>query len=163
MSVVHQRGPARIEANMTPMIDVTFLLIVFFVLVSQIVETDRVDLEPPGLEQPASVLPGDGARVVVNIVPGLHGGVSGYRVGGRDLPASVEGREAMAAALLEQYRVNPSLRVNVRADRETHFEFVQPVMEAVTWAAQRATAEGKRAGDGQPVFPRINLVVIRED
>ena len=38
-----------INANMTPMIDVTFLLIVFFVAVSQIVDRDLVPLDLPSL------------------------------------------------------------------------------------------------------------------
>jgi biopolymer transport protein ExbD len=42
VSLIYRRGPAQISANLTPMIDVTFLLIVFFVLVSQIVEVENV-------------------------------------------------------------------------------------------------------------------------
>ena len=45
MPRIHKRGPAEIHANLTPMIDVTFLLIVFFVLVSQIVEVENVEIE----------------------------------------------------------------------------------------------------------------------
>ena len=46
------RGPALrdrppVAANLTPMIDVTFLLIVFFVVVSQIVEVENVEMELP--------------------------------------------------------------------------------------------------------------------
>ena len=33
MSLIHTRGPARIDANLTPLIDLSFLLIVFFILV----------------------------------------------------------------------------------------------------------------------------------
>ena len=44
MSTVYRRGPAAIEANLTPMIDMTFLLIVFFVLVSQISELEVVEM-----------------------------------------------------------------------------------------------------------------------
>ena len=47
MSSVFKRGNAKIEANLTPMIDVTFLLIVFFVLVSQIVEVENVPMSLP--------------------------------------------------------------------------------------------------------------------
>ena len=36
-----------LNANMTPMIDVTFLLIVFFVVVSQIVDRDVIPLDLP--------------------------------------------------------------------------------------------------------------------
>ena len=63
----HQRPP--IHANLTPMIDVTFLLIIFFVLVSQIVEVENVDLGLPSPEDPASQLAGEQQRVVINVVP----------------------------------------------------------------------------------------------
>ena len=52
-------------------------------------------------------------------------------------------------------QTNPTLRVNLRADRHTHYEWVQPVLQAVSEAAGRA---GTAA-----VTPRVNLVVIRED
>ena len=42
MTRAFARGPASIEANLTPMIDIVFLLVVFFVLVSQIVDLDTV-------------------------------------------------------------------------------------------------------------------------
>ena len=53
MSRIHKRGTAELHANLTPMIDVTFLLIVFFVLVSQIVEVENVELKLPELEETA--------------------------------------------------------------------------------------------------------------
>ena len=56
MSRAFRRGRTDVQANLTPMIDVTFLLIVFFVLVSQIVEVENVDLLLPELEDPATDL-----------------------------------------------------------------------------------------------------------
>ena len=41
MSAVFKRGRAEVHANLTSLIDVTFLLIVFFVLVSQIVDAEN--------------------------------------------------------------------------------------------------------------------------
>ena len=81
MSAVHRRGPAAIQANLTPMIDVTFLLIVFFVLVSQIVEVENVPMSLPEPEDPATELAGDEQRAVINVIPGPQGGCHGYRVG----------------------------------------------------------------------------------
>ncbi len=62
--------PEPIAANLTPMIDVTFLLIIFFVLVSQIVEVENADLDLPRPEQAASELPSEQSRVVINVPSG---------------------------------------------------------------------------------------------
>ena len=45
---------ARIEANLTPMIDVSFLLIVFFVLVSRISGGERTPMELPDVRAGAA-------------------------------------------------------------------------------------------------------------
>jgi biopolymer transport protein ExbD len=147
-----QRSP--IQANLTPMIDVTFLLIVFFVLVSQIVEVENVDLDLPAPREPASRLPGDESRVVINVLPAGGGRASGYRLGGRVFPAGTQGIEALTIALAARYSENPGLSVNLRADRTTHYLWIEPVFQAVAAAARRS---GRREGAG-----RVNLVVTRE-
>jgi len=60
----------------------------------------------------------------------------------------------MTGHLAALYRANPRLNVNVRADRATQYEFVEPVMQAVSAAARRAVAAGVPS-----VNPRVNLVV----
>ncbi len=144
-----------IEANLTPMIDVTFLLIIFFVLVSQIVEVESVQMALPAPQEPASRLAGDEHRAVINVIPASGGKASGYRLGNRTYAANTRGLEQMTAALSARYQDNPALSVNLRADRSTHYQWVEPAMEAVSTAA-------RRAGHPQPA-PRINLVVVRED
>ena len=54
MSVLFKQDRGQVQANLTPMIDVTFLLIVFFVLVSQIVEVENVDLDLPTPREPVA-------------------------------------------------------------------------------------------------------------
>jgi biopolymer transport protein ExbD len=155
MSIIHQRGPASIRANLTPMIDVTFLLIVFFVLVSQIVEVENVKMLLPELEEPATELFGDEQRAVINVVPDARGGAKAYRLGAREYPAGEAGADAVSRQLAHLLRSNPGLSINLRADRATHYEFVQPMLQAVARAADR-TEDGR-------VAPRVNLVVLREE
>jgi biopolymer transport protein ExbD len=146
--------PASIQANLTPMIDMTFLLIVFFVLVSQIVEVENVDLDLPAPLEAASILPGDQQRVVINVLPGPRGAAAGYRLGGRTFGADAEGLGALAGQLAGLYRENPTLNVNLRADRTTHYRFVEPVFRALSSAVRRS---------GRPdVTGRVNLVVVRQ-
>ena len=158
MSAIYKRGSARIQANLTPMIDVTFLLIVFFVLVSQIVEVESVKLNLPAPADPATELPADEQRVVINIVPdqpAVTGRAIEYRVGSRRFLATDDGVEALADHVMKLYAGNPALRINLRADRDTQYEWVEPVLQAISLAA-------RRSGDGG-ITARVNLVVVKED
>lgn len=142
-----------IQANLTPLIDVTFLLIVFFVLVSQIVEAENVEMRLPRPADPASELAGEESRVVINVLPGAAGRPAGYRMGGRVYPADTLGLDRLASRLAEIYGANPTVGVNLRADRSTEYRWVEPVLRAVSTAARRS---------GRDVRGRVNLVVVRE-
>ncbi len=155
MSATCKRGPARIEANLTPLIDVTFLLIVFFVLVSQIVELENVDLDLPAPTNPVSELAGDEQRAVINIVPKPGGDILEYRLGGKSYAADRDGLAAITARLALMYENNPGLSVNLRADASTHYRWVEPIMQAVSSAALLSGRDMAVA--------RVNLVVVREN
>jgi hypothetical protein len=60
---------AEIEANLTPMIDVSFLLIVFFALVSGIRTESRRPCRFPTYGLGAATRPDDDARWVLNVLP----------------------------------------------------------------------------------------------
>ncbi|MHC5023650.1 MAG: ExbD/TolR family protein [Planctomycetota bacterium] len=155
MSVVYRRGRAAFEANLTPMIDVTFLLIVFFVLVSQIVEVESVPLKLPEPVEPRSERIGDEQRVVINVMPGPGGEAAGYRLGRRDFDAGPIGLARLTEALADLYARNPTVNINLRADQDTEYAWVGPAMQAVADAAVRAP--------GGPYDARLNVVVVRED
>lgn len=155
MSVIFHRGRARIEANLTPLIDVTFLLIVFFVLVSQIVDLESVQMDLPKPAEPASELAGDEQRAVINIIPAGGGRIAGYRFAGRTFGPDATGIEALTSALAALYQHSPTLRINLRADRKTHFQWIEPVFGAVVAATTRSGRDDVTAG--------MNLVVIREE
>jgi len=147
-----------IEANLTSLIDVTFLLIVFFVLVSRLNEVESVQIDLPRPVDPASVLLEAEHQVVVTVLPAAGGAVSAYRVGLTDFPADRAGVQAMTDHLADLYRANPRLDVNIRADRATHYEHVEPVMQAVSSAARAAAATGAPVAGAA----RVNLVVTKD-
>jgi len=153
MSRGYRRGPTTTRANLTPMIDVTFLLIVFFVLVSQIVEVENVAMRLPEPEDPASSKMSDATRAVINLVPAGDGSVVSYRLGQSTFDAGADGREAMRQSLTGLYSINRTLQVNLRADRATRYDEIEPVLQLVSDAA---------ASVGEDVVPRINLVVLGE-
>ena len=147
--------PEPIAANLTPMIDVTFLLIIFFVLVSQIVEVENADLDLPRPREAASVLPGEQPRIVINVLRGAGGDAVGYRLSNQRYMADTAGLEALARSLAAMYQQNPALGVNLRADRRTDYRWVEPVFQAVSAAA--------RLSGRDDVKGRVNLVVVREN
>lgn len=136
------------------MIDVTFLLIVFFVLVSQIVDLESVDLELPAPEQAATRLPGEEPRAVVNVLPGADGRSRGYRVAGRDFDPTPQGLAGLRDLLVVLYQATPTMRVNLRADRRTDYRWVSPVLQVIRQAAGIADVGLEGAS--------LNLVVVRE-
>ena len=64
------------------MIDVTFLLIVFFVVVSQIVDRNVVPMDLPAPEQAVSGISEEADRIVVNLVPTAGGEIASIVVAG---------------------------------------------------------------------------------
>lgn len=149
-----RKEPADLSANLTSLIDVTFLLIVFFVLVSKINDVERTtDLKPPQVPNPLSELAESEHRVVINVIPAPAGRVASYLVGLSEFAGDDAGLAGMTDHLTRLYQTNPSIDVNVRADRATHYEFVEPVLQAVSTAAIKSGIVG--------VSPRVNLVVTK--
>jgi biopolymer transport protein ExbD len=154
MSRVFPRGRAQIEANLTPMIDMTFLLIVFFVLVSRISEVENVRMELPEPDHPATVPPPDEGRLVLNVLPGEEGDIEGYKVGAAQFAPTEEGLASLERHLAGLFRASPDLDVNLRADRATSYDRVAPALEAIAGAARMSD---------RPDATRINLVVIADE
>ena len=64
---------AEIEANLTPMIDVAFLLIVFFAVVSGISNRDHAAMLLAQIRAGAATRPDEAARWVLNVLPSGDG------------------------------------------------------------------------------------------
>lgn len=145
-SHVFKRGPTTPEMNITPLIDVVFLLIVFFMIVSNIVTHETVEMFVPDLDDSqAREIPEEG-RVFVNVAPQEF--ERDERV---DNPLRFSGRARLVQVganrrfdmselagvtdMLEQ-RVerNPEVEVVLRADSALYYREVQPVMDAITAA-----------------------------
>ncbi len=132
------------------MIDVSFLLIVFFALVSGIANREQASMSLSRVREGVAARPDDDARWVLNILPAADGTSSGYALNGAVYAADADGAAQLAEAIAAGYRSNPRLEVNLRADRATRYRFVEPAMRAATTAARLA---------GGGALPRLNLVV----
>ncbi len=146
-SQVYARGPAEMGFNVTPMIDMTFLLIVFFLLAGTFASADNLRLEVPAPhESVAAEL--DRPSVVVNVAPYSEAEVAAeparrgqaklWQVRGRRLRA---GDGAGLAEQLRQARTasgaGEAFEVEIRADRSLHYGQVRPVMAAARQAGIR--------------------------
>ena len=153
MSVASRLGvgrPVKTGANLTPMIDMTFLLVVFFILVSRITSVEQVPLELPTPADPASNPAPEAPRLVVNIPGDEFGTAIGVVYDQQVFDIDEGGLDLLSGTVAPRLEAVPELQVNLRADRRIPYESVAPVMDAL------ATA-GARAGRSEGV--RVNLVV----
>ncbi len=158
MSHVHKRGPTAPEMNMTPLIDVTFQLIIFFMLVSNIMTQEAMEMVIPDLTEPRTRELTEADRVVVNvgpnpelITPEQRDGklyfdrdtipvIARVGAGGRDFVVGVDSLSDLRIDLEEARAKNPEVHVVLRADAGLAYEDIQPVMDAIS-AANIKTAD----------------------
>jgi biopolymer transport protein TolR len=146
-SKVHKRGPVAPQMNITPLIDVVFLLIIFFMLANKIVSEENVPMIVPKLANPKTYDMGEAKTIVVNIAPAATTSTNrnfsqpldfdgepqyvsiglGQRLDVRDLDQITKALEAAKA-------LNSEVEVLLRADAALYFDAVQPVMNAITAA-----------------------------
>ncbi len=159
-SKVHKPGAAKPNMNMTPLIDVTFQIIIFFMLINNIVSEQSVQMIVPNLDEPETRKIEEMKKVVINVAPVEHVlpqqytikqrkdspllgpdreeagalkiGMNEYRLKG---PASVTMGEALQGIQsdLERYlAADPEIEVELRADCALYYEQVQLVMAAIS-------------------------------
>ena len=109
------------EINITPLIDIVFLLIIFSMVVSQFSKLHAEKLELPEARKGAEPKPTRTGRVVVNLLPD-----------GRIVVAGTDHTRRTLGGLLDEQvaRLEPGgLSVVVRSDRRTRWKLVRPVLE----------------------------------
>ncbi|MEM0913483.1 MAG: biopolymer transporter ExbD [Planctomycetota bacterium] len=172
-SQVFKRGPVKAEMNITPLIDVVFLLIVFFMLVNKIVSDETVPMMVPLLNDPMTRELGEVERVVVNMPsrsgnrvepgesPSARDPNAGFvQVGTtqRFDPGDLAGITAAVAAAREsaEQRGAANVEVVLRADTALFYEVVRPILDAITDAGVETvhlTALLPESGAQDAVFP----------
>ena len=117
--------------NMAPMIDVVFLLIVFFVLVSTFASAERIPMELPRPDhsQARNVKLTD--RVIINVQlvdpDAPETSDVAYSIG----PNRPQSLAVISERLMQHKRAVPELKVVIRADRRVHYGEVREIMEIV--------------------------------
>ena len=121
-------GVSAINANMTPMIDVTFLLIVFFVVVSQIVDRDVVPLDLPTPDQAVSGISEEPDRIVVNLVPTGDGDITSIVVAGHVINSD---EMASLTSIIKSRIQSGASEVHLRADKSTTYNHIHDAIKAI--------------------------------
>ena len=149
MSKVIQRGAVTPSMNITPLIDVVFLLIIFFMLVNNIVSEESEPMVLAELENPQTRDVGEIERVVVNVVPEAfsesgrdefplsHPGRPRYvKIGtGADSRFDTDDLKGITEALRAAKAANPKIEVLLRVDGAIYYDKVQPIMGAIVKGA----------------------------
>lgn len=166
-SKVYQQGRGRIAFNMTPMIDCTFLLIIFFMLATQLASENYVQMKLPDPDNNVAKEYEGLDKVIVNVVPysdreisekpSLAGAAKAYK-----LSVSAFGKQdidKLVRRLTQERREREQgtkaagktgdFVVELRADRSVHYTEIEPVLQALQRArlgSMYITAEQRRHG-----------------
>jgi biopolymer transport protein ExbD len=126
---LHKSEPVSPQMNMTPLIDVTFQLIIFFMVVSNLIGQEAVPMRVPMLENPQTRQLGESDRVVVNVLPADDGKMPWVQIGLTRLRGS--DRQGISKALEQMVAHNADVQVVLRADGSLDYQQVRPVMQAI--------------------------------
>jgi biopolymer transport protein ExbD len=108
--------------NMTPMIDVVFLLIIFFLVSSHLAKQEvQMKLPLPTAESGQESVQDNTPRLTINVLSDGTMMMLGRRVAESDL----------ALRLRDKLRdAGPGIQVRIRSDRGAPYRFVEPIMLA---------------------------------
>ncbi|MBI1382781.1 MAG: hypothetical protein GC161_17035 [Planctomycetaceae bacterium] len=144
MKMQKHDAETEMEMNMTPMIDVVFLLIIFFMIITDMTQKELEDLELPMAMNAVEDKPNpDEVRPIVNVMQDGRIIVRGDELYDPENPARAN-YDALKAYLVDKVRQMDMAPINeevpgsplvpddpllVRADEYTRFREVQKIME----------------------------------
>ena len=130
MRVPTNLSRAGLGFNMTPMIDVVFLLIIFFLVSSHLAQQEiQLELDLPDAASGQRPKEDEIRRVVINVLPEQRAGkrimVGGRLVAEEELPQLIDHESRRA-----RREVRGQLEVRIRSDRKVPYRVVEPLMVA---------------------------------
>ncbi len=132
MKITHaKQSRSPVSFNMTPMIDVVFMLIIFFMLVSTFASVENLQMDLPDPDSSEAVTAKLTDRVVINCLPSNPAspasGRTIYSVG----PLHVDSLDDLSNRLAAAKVATPNLQVVLRADKRLPYATVRKVMEVI--------------------------------
>ncbi len=108
--------------DMSPMIDMVFLLLIFFMIASRFSVSQNVQLEIPTATK--AIVPKERhERFTVNVKAD-----GSFCIYGRETPVTID---EVREAFKREKGLDPNLKIYVRADQETDFKFVRQIISAM--------------------------------
>ncbi|HPU07197.1 MAG TPA: biopolymer transporter ExbD [Thermogutta sp.] len=109
----------KVRLNLTPMIDVTFQLILFFLLAGHMAQQEsQSDLALPYARTGEKLVEGDTRRLVINVLANGQIVLSGESL-------SVE---RLVQVLASEAGAGRRVEVRIRTDKETPYKFISPIL-----------------------------------
>jgi len=122
--------------DMTPLVDVAFLLLTFFMLTTQFKPQEEVTIELPSSNSQFKLPESDVMTILLAKDGRIFLGVDSQRLRGRlfgrenELKASVEiPKDRLADKLIEARTANPRLRTVIRGDKNADYGLAEDVMD----------------------------------
>ena len=113
------------EINIAPMIDMVFLLLIFFMVASQLTSLERIKVELPVADE--STVPEEARnRQLITVLPSDDDDDTAEIF----MNLQIVDFERFAAAIDQLYQDDENLSVYLRADRNVKYKHVKEVMEA---------------------------------
>ena len=120
--------PRYLRVNLTPMIDVVFLLLIFFVLIAQFSSRQQAQVQLPVPEPSAAKATSASDALTITVICDEQGKLSAYQIQGRTFdPQQVD---ILAQTLLARRKANSQVQVNLRADRRADARVIEALMAA---------------------------------
>ncbi len=117
-----------LSINLTPMIDIVFLLLIFFVLIAQFSRRQRAQVQLPEPEPSAAKYVYSVDVLTITVICDERGRLTAYQAEGQMILP--EQTQILTQKLLQRKRANPQVEVNLRADRRADGKVVEALMGA---------------------------------
>ncbi len=130
----HSRRGVTIDLNAVPMIDVIFMLVVFFVLVGRLAHEQSVPMKLPQPHDSKAMPESAADRLVLNCRPSNDADPRDgalYSLGPNPPQPLTEIARSLATLKAEKARAGGTLNVVIRADRRLRLADVRPAMQTV--------------------------------
>jgi len=111
------------EINMAPMIDMVFLLLIFFMVASHLTALERVPVALPVADK-AKVPEEARDRQLITVRPEADGGASYF------MNLQKMDIKELSAEIARQHEADENIRIYLRADRQVTHKHIKAVMEA---------------------------------
>jgi biopolymer transport protein ExbD len=125
-----------VRIDMTPLVDVAFLLLTFFMLTTQFKPPEEVVVELPSSNSEFKLPESDVMTITLSKDGRIFLGLDSQRLRGRlfgkenELKASIEvPKERLADMLVQARTANPKLRTVIKGDKEAEYGLAEDVMD----------------------------------